>query len=175
MKKHLILILPFCILLSCQSRDEKIKRSITAYQKSVLAHPDTYKPISFGRSDSAFQSYYDSEEGIEQRKRLDSLTIAAREFFPEKWEAPGVIDRKFAIIDSLYDYRDTIARQMERKAALYKGEFIGYKIKHKYDAMPFDGGKSNPVEVTFYLSPDLDSVWLEPMEDRTIHYKRLFL
>lgn len=175
MKKHLIFILPIFILLSCQSRDEKIKRSITAYLKPNLAHPESYKPISFSRPDSAFQSYYDSEEGIDQSKRLDSLTIAAREFFPEEWEDRDVIVRKFAIVDSLYDYRDTIARQMERKAKVYKGKFIGYKVNHKYNAIPFDGGKANLAEATFYLNPNLDSVWQELIRDRTIHYKRLFL
>jgi hypothetical protein len=132
MKKFLPILI---VLFSCsQSPEERAKKGIKEYMSKTMHDFKSYEPVEFGKLDSSFTNFYQTEE----YNRLDSLN----KFYQSSYEyfllsaknTPNLELKKFQH-KAATEYRDSskvISDLIAQKDKEFKGVFNGYTIEHKF-------------------------------------------
>ena len=126
------------LLMACascsKSSENQAQENIQEFITKKMDDPKSYESVNFGKLDSLFSPFEDSKEGITLKledenlsKRLDELSnqIDVAKSIPElqkiQEEDNIITARRSKLVDIILE-----------KSLKYKGEFVGFKIKHSF-------------------------------------------
>lgn len=149
--------------LACTSPQKKAEKLIEKSMKETLKDPSSYEPVSFSELDSVFSPYSATEEGKELSELggpIGRYQKIASEFRKKGISAETTFDEFKAFEDSA-DYYEKKAEEMEVKfkenEKKYKGEFIGWYMRHNYRAKN-SFGAILPGESRFFFNKELTEI-----------------
>ena len=143
------------ILVACNSNEKNAKKLIKDYLNKNLNDASSYEPVEFSKLDSTFSNFYFSSEG---EKLTNQKEFAHNRAFELQIE--DVLGNNTKIQDSIKIYNQ-IEEESEKlyreKEKNYKGEFIGWKMTHKYRAKNGLGAKILGTS-TFTFNKDITEI-----------------
>jgi PBP1b-binding outer membrane lipoprotein LpoB len=158
MRESIIMLIVLIFFNSCSvSPEEKAQDNVKKYLMGNMNDPKSYESVSFGKLDSMFSSFDESEEGIELIKQEKELSDKLNEL-DEKINHTQSLSELSEIEKSgkiIIEKRKNIIDLKFEKSLSYKGEFIGFELKHSFRGKNKMGGLVLE-NSTFILDKNLD-------------------
>lgn len=114
------------------SNEKKAQKLIKEYLSKNLNDDSSYESVEFSKLDSTFSVFYFSPEGEKLREKQDFAHERAFDL-----SINDILETNPKIQDSIKIYKQ-IEEETEKiyneKEQNYKGDFIGWKMTHKYRA-----------------------------------------
>jgi hypothetical protein len=147
--KNLFLFSVIVILsIACTTKEDKVKVLIKEY---ILQHipEESYKPITFGKLDTAFSVIKNDSAYLSYKEKLDDVREGQR------WALSPITLKTLS--DEINALRDTM-EQLEKN---FQPKPIGWKIKHSFEVNLGSGLIYEKTTSDFYLNWEVDSVYYD--------------
>lgn len=162
MKKLLITFIAIIFISCASSKEEKAKKIIKEHLMQTLKDPSSYDPVSYEHLDSVFSPYIDTDEG----RRLFNLGGITGEYSKKgsEYHNKAMVSKTRHELDIYGDSSTFYMEKAEEYEKLYKkneknykGDFIGWIMKHKFRAKNSMGGLDFD-EQYFYFDKDVTKI-----------------
>ena len=135
MKKIILSLTVLTTMISCNKNAEnQVKENVEKYMVSKMDDPKSYESVSFGKLDSLFSPFGESEEGMKLKLEDDNLSARQTELSDriDVTESIAELNKIQEESNKITERRNQVISEMIDKTLKYKGAFIGFKIKHSY-------------------------------------------
>ena len=134
MKKIILTVAVFLFLISCSKSPEIIaQKNISEYVKNLMNDPKSYESVKFGKLDTIYQNFSETDEGIKLASEDSDLSNKMKALTDEIASANSskelikIRDKNEYITKRRYEIAD-----INEKNIHFKGKFKGLFMIHQY-------------------------------------------
>lgn len=136
MKKTILFLISTTIIACSKSPEQVAQKNISEFIKTKSDDPKSYESVKFGKLDTIYSPFSESLEGKKLQKKIEEYDSVQNNYYFKMDEAKTVaeINEYSSLGQKALKQKDSVISDLDLKSSTYKGNIIGFSMKHTFRA-----------------------------------------